>query len=300
MGLFSRMIVATLPYIPKPVVGLAAMRYVAGETVDRAVKAIKTLNAEGAMVTLDVLGEEVQSEARAELFTNQYIQLFSTISSKQLDSNVSVKLSMLGLKLDQDYCLRNLDRICLAAQAHHSFVRIDMEDHTTTDTNLRMYREMQAKYGNVGAVLQSYLRRTVDDIAQMPRDGANIRLCKGIYVEPEEIAFKAQAEIRDNFLLALRKMIERGVYPAIATHDDYLVKQSAKIVQENSLGPEQYEFQMLYGVKPRLRKRIISAGHRMRVYVPFGKDWHPYCIRRLRENPEVAKHVIKAMIGLNR
>lgn len=298
MGWFGRIVVATLPYIPKPVVGLAAMRYVAGETVVSVVKAIKALNAEGAMATLDVLGEEVQSEARAELFTNQYVNLFSTISKERLDSNVSVKPTMLGLKLDEDYCLANLDRICSAAKEHHSFVRIDMEDNTTTDATLRMYKKMHSKYGNVGAVLQGYMRRIVDDLVAMPESGVNIRLCKGIYVEPEEIAFKSYAEVQQNFLLALREMIGRKIYPAIATHDDYLVEQSAKIVQEYSLGRGQYEFQMLYGVKPKMRRKIISDGHRMRVYVPFGKDWHPYSIRRLRENPEVAKHVFKALIGL--
>ncbi len=299
MGLFGRIIVATLPYIPKPVVGIAAMRYVAGETINHATKAIKALNNEGAMATLDVLGEEVQSKDRAISFTNQYVKLFDAISNGQLDSNVSVKPTMLGLKLDEDFCLGNLDRICSAAKNHDNFLRIDMEDNTTTDATLRMYQEMQSKYGNVGVVLQSYMRRTVADIEAMPNTGVNIRLCKGIYVEPEEMAFKEYSEVQQNFLAALTKMIEHGVYPAIATHDDYLVEESAKIIKQHGLTREEYEFQMLYGVKPRLRKQIIRDGHRMRVYVPFGEDWHPYSIRRLRENPDVAIHVAKALIGLN-
>jgi len=296
MSLFSRLVIRVLPYIPKPVVGIAAKRYVAGETIDHAMDAIRLLNQEGAMATLDVLGEEVKARDRAIEFTAQYEKLFDVIESNSLDSNVSVKLTMLGLKIDEAFCGENLDRICKAAAVNGSFLRIDMEDHTVTDATLRLYREMKFKYGNVGTVLQGYMRRTISDIEDMP-GGTNIRLCKGIYVEPESVAYKGFQEVRDNFLAALRLMIERGIYPAVATHDDYLVEESAKIIREAGLGRDQYEFQMLYGVKPRLRRKIIEDGHRMRVYVPFGKDWHPYSIRRLRENPEVATHVVKAFFG---
>jgi proline dehydrogenase len=298
MGPFSRMVVAILPLVPKPIVGIAAKRYVAGETVDDAVRAIRQLNAEGAMATLDVLGEEVTERDRAAEFTDQYVHLFDTIREQQLDSNVSVKLTMLGLKMDPEFCRRNLDRICQSADSHGNFLRIDMEDHTVTDITLQLYREMLAKHGNVGAVLQSYMRRTQDDIRGMPAEGVSIRLCKGIYVEPEKVAYKGYQEVRDNFVASLELMIERGIYPAIATHDSWLVDRACEVIEKHGLEREQYEFQMLYGVQPRLRRKIIDDGHRMRVYVPFGRDWHPYSIRRLRENPAVAGHVIKAFFGI--
>lgn len=297
MGLFSRFVVSVLPLMPKPIVGIAARRYVAGETIADAVKAIQRLNSEGSMVTLDILGEEVQKRERAEQFTKQYVGLFDTIKEHGLDSNVSVKPTMLGMKIDVGFCRDNLDRICASAAGHGNFLRIDMEDHTTTDATLMLYREMYEKYGNVGTVLQSYMRRTHDDIKSLPEKGASIRLCKGIYVEPEEIAYRDYKEVQNNFLSSLELMIERNIYPAIATHDEYLVDKSMEIVRRRGLKRGEYEFQMLYGVRPRLRKKILDAGHRMRVYVPFGADWHPYSIRRLRENPEVALHVIKAFFG---
>jgi len=298
MSLFGRMVVSVLPYVPKPVVGIAARRYVAGETVADAVRAIRQINAEGAMATLDVLGEEVTQRSRALQFAETYVSLFDTIQAEGLDSNVSIKLTMLGLKIDEGFCRENLERICAAAHGHSNFLRIDMEDRTTTDATLRLYRDMQEKYGNVGCVLQAYMRRSLSDINAMPDHGVSIRLCKGIYVEPEEVAFRDYEEVRANYLLLLERLIERGIYPAIATHDDYLTGEAEKIVKRHGLQREQYEFQMLYGVRPPLRRQLIAAGHRLRVYVPFGEDWHPYSVRRLRENPAVAVHVAKAFIGL--
>lgn len=299
MGPFSRLVVAILPYVPKPIVGIAARRYVAGETIDNAVDAIRRLNDEGAMATLDVLGEEVKDRARAEQFTKQYVHLFDTIQERGLDSNVSVKLTMLGLKLDIGFCRENLERICRSADGHGNFLRIDMEDHTVTDDTLALYREMRDKFGNVGCVLQGYMRRTQDDIRAMPAEGVNIRLCKGIYVEPEKIAFKKYQEVRKNFVESLDLIMQRGIYPAIATHDAWLVDRAYELIEKHGLERDQYEFQMLYGVQPKLRRRIIDDGHRMRVYVPFGEDWHPYSVRRLRENPAVAGNVIRAFFGLS-
>lgn len=298
MGPLSRIVVAVLPLVPKPVVGIAARRYVAGETIDQAMAAIRRLKDEGAMATIDVLGEEVRERERAELFTRQYVDVFDRLKREQVDSTVSVKLTMLGLKLDVDFCRANLELICQEARRSANFLRIDMEDHTVTDVTLELYREMLAKYGNVGAVLQSYMRRTLDDIRAMPASGVNIRLCKGIYVEPEAIAYKGYQEVRDNFVAALELMLQRGIYPAIATHDSWLIERSYELIAKYGLQREQYEFQMLYGVQPKLRRKIIAAGHRLRVYVPFGKDWHPYSVRRLRENPAVAGHIIKAFLGL--
>lgn len=296
MSAFNRLLVSTLPAVPKPLVGKVASRYVAGETLDEALATVRALNAQGAMATVDVLGEEVCEREKALAAVEEYVRVFDAISRDQLDSNVSIKLTLLGLKIDESFCRDNVGRIAAAARAHGNFVRIDMEDHTCTDATLRIYRELQAKHGNLGVVLQAYMRRTLRDVAELPREGANVRLCKGIYVEPREIAWKGYDTVRANYLAALEKMIAQGVYPAIATHDEYLACAASALADKHGLQREQYEFQMLLGVDEQLRRILIAAGHRLRVYVPYGRDWYPYSMRRLRENPEVARHVMKAML----
>lgn len=297
MSLFNRLLVTSLPLVPKAIVGRVAARYVAGETLDDALGIIRKLNAEGAMATLDVLGEEVSERGKATASTDEYVRALQTIAAQQLDSNVSIKPTMLGLKIDEGFCRDNIERIVATAKEHGNFVRIDMEDHTTTDATLRMYRDLHARYGNVGVVLQAYMRRTLRDIAELPKQGANVRICKGIYVEPRQIAWKGYDTVRANYLQALEKLIAFGVYPAIATHDEYLACQAVAMVDKHGLSREQYEFQMLLGVDDQLRKILLEGGHRLRVYVPYGRDWYPYSIRRLRENPEVARHVLRAMLS---
>lgn len=296
MSAFNRLLVGTLPAVPKPIVGKVASRYVAGETLEEALAVVRSLNAEGAMATIDLLGEEVSEREKALAAVDEYVRLFDAISRQGVDSNVSIKLTLLGLKIDESFCRDNVDRIAAAAKAHGNFVRIDMEDHTCTDPTLRIYRELQARHGNLGVVLQAYMRRTLRDIAELPRERANVRICKGIYVEPREIAWKGFDTVRANYLSALEKMIALGVYPAIATHDEYLACAAAALVDKHGLKREQYEFQMLLGVDEQLRRILIASGHRLRVYVPYGHDWYPYSMRRLRENPEVARHVLKAML----
>jgi proline dehydrogenase len=297
MSLFNRLLVTSLPLVPKAIVGRVAARYVAGETLDDALRIIRKLNAEGAMATLDVLGEEVSERGKATASTDEYVRALQTIAAQQVDSNVSIKPTMLGLKIDEGFCRDNIERIVATAKEHGNFVRIDMEDRTTTDATLRMYRDLQARYGNVGVVLQAYMRRTLRDIAELPKQGANVRICKGIYVEPRPTAWSGFDTRRANYLQALEKMIAFGVYPAIATHDEYLVCQAVAMVDKHGLSREQYEFQMLLGVDDQLRKILLEEGHRLRVYVPYGRDWYPYSIRRLRENPEVARHVLRAMLS---
>jgi proline dehydrogenase len=296
MGVFNSLLVNTLPAVPKPVVGKVASRYVAGATLDDALEVIRGLNAQGAMATIDLLGEEVRERDKAAAAVEEYVRIFDAISRQGLDSNVSIKLTLLGLKIDETFCRDNVERIALAAKAHGNFVRIDMEDSTCTDPTLRIYRELQARHGNLGVVLQAYMRRTLRDIAELPAEGANVRLCKGIYVEPRAIAWKGYETVRANFLFALEKLIARGVYPAIATHDEYLACAATALVDKHGLERRQYEFQMLLGVDEELRRILIAAGHRLRVYVPYGRDWYPYSMRRLRENPEVARHVLKALV----
>ncbi len=297
MSLFNRLLVGVLPLVPRFVVGRVAARYVAGSTLDDALRVVAELNRAGAMATIDLLGEEVSERAKAAAAVEEYLRVFAAIQERGLDSNVSIKLTLLGLKIDEGFCRDNVDRIAAAAGARGNFVRIDMEDHTCTDATLRIYRELQARHGNLGVVLQAYMRRTLRDIAELPRPGANVRLCKGIYVEPRRVAWKGHETVRAGFVAALEKLIATGVYPAIATHDEYLSAAASALVDRHGLGREQYEFQMLLGVDQELRDILIAAGHRLRVYVPYGVDWYPYSIRRLRENPEVARHVLRALVA---
>lgn len=297
MSVFNRLLVTTLPLVPKAIVGRVASRYVAGETLDDAVRTVRSLNAQGAMATIDVLGEEVDERDKALAAVEENIRVIQAISREKLDSNISIKPTMLGLKIDEGFCRDNIERIVATAREHGNFVRIDMEDRTTTDATLRIYRDLQARYGNVGAVLQAYMRRTLRDIDELPERGASVRLCKGIYVEPREVAWKGYETVRANFVDALEKLILRGGYPAIATHDEYLVCRAVGLLDKHGLPRDRYEFQMLLGVDEEMRRILIAGGHRLRVYVPYGRDWYPYSIRRLRENPEVARHVLKAMLS---
>jgi proline dehydrogenase len=297
MSVFNRLLVKTLPLAPKAVVGLVAKRYVAGSTLDDAFNVIRGLNAQGAMATLDVLGEEVSEREKAVAFTEEYIGVLHAIAREGVDSNVSVKLTMLGLKIDEGFCRDNVDRIAAAAEEHGNFVRIDMEDATTTDATLRIYREMQARYGNLGCVLQAYMRRTLGDIDELPAEKPSVRICKGIYVEPRTLAWKGYDTVRANYVNALEKLLAKGIYTGIATHDEYLVARAVGLIDKYGVPRERYEFQMLLGVDDELRLLLLAGGHRLRVYVPYGRDWYPYSMRRLRENPEVARHVLRAMLA---
>ncbi len=296
MSAFNRVLVTGLPVVPKALVGRVASRYVAGETLDDAVRVVRSLNQQGAMATIDILGEEVHEREKATAAAEEYLHVFDAVEREHIDSNVSIKLTLLGLKIDEGFCRDNVARIAETAKRYGNFVRIDMEDHTCTDATLRIYRELQDRYGNLGVVLQAYMRRTLADIDGLPAEGANVRLCKGIYVEPRRIAWKGYDTVRANFVAALEKLIVRGVYVGVATHDEYLACRAAALIDEHGLKPDHYEFQMLLGVDEELRRILIQEGHRLRVYVPYGRDWYPYSIRRLRENPEVARHVLKALV----
>lgn len=297
MGVFNRLIVRTLPIVPRAIVGRVARRYVAGATLDEALDSVQQLNSRGIMATLDLLGEEVSEPERAQASADEYVRILEAIAERELDANVSVKPTSLGLKIDRETCLQNIRRIAETAKRRQNFVRIDMEDRTTTDATLWIYRTLQAELGNLGTVLQAYMRRTLADLAQLPAAGANIRLCKGIYIEPREHAWKAFETVRLNFLAALEKMIRGGVYAAIATHDEYLVAGAIALLDRYEVSKDRYEFQMLLGVAEPLREILVAGGHRLRVYVPYGQDWYAYSLRRLRENPEVAGHVMRAMIN---
>jgi proline dehydrogenase len=248
---------------------------------------------EGCMITLDVLGEHLETMDATREYSSLYMTLPGLIEQEQLDANLSVKPSQMGLLLDPAGALENYRNIARAAAEFDNFIRIDMEDSSITDSEFDLYRELRSEYPRTGIVIQSYLRRTVDDANWLAADKANVRLCKGIYQEPESIAFQKRQEIRDSFMETLEILLRGGAYVGIATHDDWLVDRSIQLVEHLKLSKEQYEFQMLLGVLPELRRKIIASGHRLRVYVPFGKAWHAYSTRRLQENPDLVNHFIR-------
>ena len=274
-----------LPAVPRPVVRRLAAPYIAGPTLDDAVRVVRRLNSEGKLATVDVLGEEVSSADEAGRITAAYLRALDRIENERLDANISVKLTGLGLELGEDVCRANLESLLDDARARGNFVRIDMEDSTTTDATLSLYNEFRAAgRENVGVVLQAYMRRTAADLAGLD----NVRLCKGIYIEPLELAFQEPDEVRGSYLAALDALLEQGSYVGIATHDEILIAESLRRIGALGLGHDRYEFQMLLGVRPSRGDELVRAGHRLRVYVPFGTHWYEYSIRRLQENPKLA------------
>lgn len=298
MKLLNKAIVNTLPIFPKSLVRVFANKYIAGDNLNEAVNTVKGLNSKKFIATMDVLGESISSKEEAIQSKNEQLEVLTAINKNKLDSNLSIKLTMLGLKSDYELCESLFTEVLEHAKSLNIFVRIDMEESAVTDITIKMYEKMRKNY-NVGLVLQAYLRRTVDDIIRLTEEKANFRICKGIYIEPEEIAFKGYDEVRQNFLKVLRLAFERGAYCGIATHDEFLVKGAEQIVKDLGLTKEQYEFQMLLGVRERLRNEIIKTGHRIRIYVPFGERWYQYSIRRFQENPNVAGQVLKSILKLD-
>jgi proline dehydrogenase len=290
----NRTLVRLLPAVPRPFVRRLSARYIAGATLDDAVRVVRELNGAGKMATIDVLGEEVQTAAEADAIARQYLDVLERIEAESLDANVSVKLTGFGLELDHELCRRNLDAVVADAAARGNFVRIDMEDSSTTDRTLELYRSLRAQgRDNVGVVLQAYLRRTYEDIPGLD----NVRLCKGIYVEPPEVALQEFEAVRANYLRCLERLVAQGTYVGIATHDEKLLVEAARIVREAGLDRERYEFQMLLGVRPERGDQLVREGHRLRIYVPYGQDWYEYSLRRLQENPKIAGYVAADTFG---
>jgi proline dehydrogenase len=244
------------------------------------------------MATIDVLGEEIGKREEALEIAREYGDAFATIEREQLDSNVSVKLTGLGLKLGYEFCRENLASLVRGAAQRSNFVRIDMEDSSCTDDTLRIYRDLRAEgLDNVGIVLQAALRRTLDDVRELAGPGVNVRLCKGIYLEPPEIAYQDFEEVRESFVRSLEALLEAGAYVGIATHDEWLVSKALRLLEHYGRGREEYEFQMLLGVREALGDRLVHDGHRLRIYVPFGRHWYSYSLRRLQENPKIAGYI---------
>ena len=290
--MLDRAIVRVLPAVPRSVVRRISDSYIAGTTVTDAVRVVRALNEQGKMATIDVLGEEVSNRREALEIVQAYHDVFEAIERERLDSNVSVKLTALGLNLAYELCRVNLLRVVRHAAESGNFVRIDMEDSSTTTETLQLYRELRAEgLDNVGVVLQAYLRRTIRDIHDLAPLTPNVRLCKGIYVEPPLIAYQDYEEVRQNFVRCLRELLQLGSYVGIATHDQFLIDEGARLVAERGLTREQYEFQMLLGVRDLAANRLVREGHRLRIYVPFGEHWYRYSLRRLQENPKIAGYV---------
>ncbi len=294
-NLLDRAIVRLLPAVPRPVVRRIANRYVAGPRLSDACHVVRRLNAAGKLATIDVLGEEITRREDSLAIAEAYGDVSEAIRQERLDSNLSVKLTALGLKLDYEFCLENMESVLEHAD---DFVRIDMEDSSCTDDTLSLYRELRGRgRERVGIVLQACLRRTLADIEALRELTPNVRLCKGIYVEPREIAFQAPDEVRESFVAALDLLLEQGSYVAIATHDERLIGESLRLLERHGRATGDYEFQMLLGVRPARASELVAAGHRLRVYVPFGERWYAYSLRRLQENPKIAGYIAADTFG---
>jgi proline dehydrogenase len=274
-----------------------ARRFIAGETIEEAVAAARAIEANGMMQTLDLLGESVATMAEADAATRTYLGMFERIVAAGIGRNVSLKLTQLGLTIDRATCVDNLRRILDAASAHDFFVRVDMENSEYTQVTLDIFETVwQQGYRNAGIVLQAYLRRSAADVARMNAMGARVRLVKGAYQEPKSVVFQRKADVDASFEQLMHLLLAHGTSPAIATHDPDMVAATRRFASTNAISPERYEFQMLYGIRRDLQRSLRDAGHQVRVYVPFGREWFPYFMRRLGERPANIGFVIRGIL----
>lgn len=271
-------------------------RFVAGEDLADAVEAIRQLNRQGISASFDHLGESIKSEAETRQEVDEYVSVLEHINSHKLDSNVSVKLTQLGLDVSRELCYANTRAIVEAARRYDNFVRIDMEDSTKTDATFEVFRQLRREFENVGIVVQAYLYRTEKDIEELLKIGARIRLCKGAYKEPPEVAFPKKADVDANYIKLIKMLLPSGIYHGIATHDEQMIKATRQFAKANEIGPDKFEFQMLYGIRRDLQRKLVDEGYRMRVYVPYGRYWYPYFMRRLAERPANLWFVLRNMI----
>jgi proline dehydrogenase len=299
MGALERLLVKTLPWVPRPLVSRVSARYIAGETLQDALRSIDTLNARGFRVTVDILGEFVKSLPEVEAATGEYLEILDVLSQRQLDSQASVKLTQLGLKLDVNQCEAAVRQLVQRAEQTDNLVTIDMEDSTCTDATLQIFENLRQESTHVGTVLQARLKRSQSDLERLLPLQPNIRICKGIYIEPEKIAWRQPQEIRDSYAALIERMMQAPCFVAIATHDEVLVDQALQLLRQYEVPRERYEFQMLLGVREDLRGRLLEQGHPVRIYVPYGREWYAYSLRRLQENPAIAGHVLRRFFGVH-
>lgn len=274
-----------------------ARRFIAGERVEEAIQASRAIQAQGLLLTLDYLGESVATLDEADAATREYLRILDVIVASGIERNVSLKLTQLGLDVDRATCVDNLRRILEPAQRHGFFVRIDMENSPYTAVTLEIFETLwQQQYRNVGVVLQSYLHRSEADARRITALGARIRVVKGAYKEPRSVAWQSKAEVDAAYLRLMQYLLEHGTYPAIATHDPAVIDATIAYARDRSIGPDRFEFQMLYGVRRDLQRSLVQRGYRMRVYVPFGREWFPYFMRRLGERPANVAFVLKSLL----
>jgi len=271
-------------------------RFVAGEELTDAIEAIRKLNQQGISASFDHLGESITSEAETREEVNEYVRVLESIHANALNSNVSVKLTQLGLDVSQDLCYANTRTIVETALRYDNFVRIDMEDSSKTDATLQLFKRLRAEFENVGIVIQSYLYRSEKDIEELLKLGARIRLCKGAYKEPPTVAFADKADVDANYIKLTKLLLSSGIYHGIATHDEKMISAAIQFAKEQNISTDQFEFQMLYGIRRDLQERLVRQGYRMRVYVPYGRYWYPYFMRRLAERPANVWFVLRNVI----
>lgn len=298
MDFINNLIVSFVKFLPKSVVHIFAKKYIAGVKLQDAVNVTKELNSKGIYTTIDVLGEAISTKEEAILEKDECLRVLDAIAENNLMANLSTKPTSLGLSIDKDFFLEQIKEVLTRAKQLNNFVRMDMEDSPYTSATIEMFKKLQHEFDNVGIVVQAYLKRTMDDVIDLNKSKTNYRLCKGIYNEPEEIAIKNKQAIRDNFLKLLKEMLENDSYVGIATHDEYLVDGAYQLINDMKLSKDKYEFQMLYGVTEKLRDKINSDGNKIRIYVPYGKHWYAYSLRRMQENPEIAGHITKSIFKL--
>ena len=297
MGIVDRAIANSVPVIPRPIVKKISSRYIAGDTLGEAVETVRELNREGCVVTIDLLGESTESKADAAGKLKDYKKVVDALDEHDLTGGISIKLTGLGLTLNEELCRANVEEIVEYAGVRGRFVRVDMEDSPYTDKTLQIVHDTYRRQGNTGAVLQAYMRRSLEDVQNVIEAGFSVRLCKGIYDEPRAVAYKDFDTVRQNYILLLDELLKGGVYVGIATHDEYLIWHALRLIHQLEIPKDRYEFQMLLGVDEELRRILVNAGHKLRVYVPFGEDWYEYSTRRLKENPKIAGYVAKDVIG---
>ena len=300
MDAFNNLIVRFVQLMPKPVVGFFSKKYIAGETLQDAVEYVKILNSKGIYATMDVLGESVANKEESIKCKNEALEVLEAIEKNKLMANLSIKPTQMGLAIDEQFAYEQILELVKKAAEYKNFVRIDMEDSPFTDKTLNLYKRIFEHHKNVGVVIQAYMKRSFNDIVSLNKIGTNYRLCKGIYVEPATIAYKGKQEVRDNYLKLLDQIFKDGNYVGIATHDKLLIDAAYTRIKEQNIPKERFEFQMLLGVREDLRDKINSDGYKIRIYVPFGKDWYAYSVRRLKENPSVAGTIAKSFLTFGR
>ena len=294
MKLINNLIIQIIPFLPKFFVKIVASPYIAGITDEEMLENVKKLNDKGFKVAIDILGEHVKTKDEATAVTNRYANLYNEITNRKLQANISIKLTHIGQDLGQNFVQNNLFKLVEAAKNNNNFLRLDMENTPYTDQTIKLYEIMKEKYDKIGIVIQSYLKRSMSDIERLADKNFNVRICKGIYVEDEELVFNDYSLIRESFIKLVKKCLEKGTYVGIATHDEYLIDNIYSWIIENDISKNKYEFQVLHGVPMQKKlKKLINEGNTVRVYLPYGDNWYDYSVRRLKENPKMAGYIIK-------